>query len=350
MVDTNSTFSRFISCINCGTTKENHHRIIKTTVSKKGFLKGATLSVVACEKCGLVFLNPQPIAESIRQFYSSEYYDNTESAITLKTLISHKAWLRNSLYSWLVGQLNGITGSSVLDIGSGYGLWLHLFDKSNHLAGVELSRQAANIAREIFELSVYELDFLENKFKNREIDLVTALAVIEHFPNPLAVLAEVNRILKRGGHLYLYTPDLHALVLRNGIDSYFKLVHLFYFSFTTLSSLLSKAGFEVIAYRQNPAIVKERQIGTIEILARKEEDRSLEEAQTQPPSCNDFSSALYNVELALKRDRLYIWFLGPLYRRPKLLALARWLRKVSKRNRITMKRSEMDSGKTSPLR
>jgi len=287
--------------------------------------------------------------ESIRQFYSSEYYDDTESAITLKALISQKAWLENSLYFWLVSQLSGITGSSILDIGSGYGLWLHLFDKSNHLVGIELSRQAANIARDFFGLTVYQTDFMKNEFKNAEFDLVTCLAVIEHFPNPLIALAEVNRILKRGGHLYLYTPDLHALVLRNGIESYFKLVHLFYFSFSTLSSLLRKSGFEVIAYRQHPAIAEKRQVGTLEILARKEEGRNLEEAQIRPSSCSELSSVLSNVELAFKRDRLYIWFLGPLYRRPKLLALARWLKKVSKLNRTTMRRSEMDSGKTSPL-
>lgn len=300
MADTNSTFFGFISCINCGTTSDNHHRIIQTKVSKKGFLKGATLSVVACNKCGLVFLNPQPMTESIHQFYSSEYYDKTESAITLKALISQKAWLRNSLYFWLVSQLSGITGSSILDIGSGFGLWLHLFDKSNHLVGIELSRQAANIASDFFGLTVYQTDFMKNEFKNAEFDLVTCLAVIEHFPNPLIALTEVNRILKRGGHLYLYTPDLHALVLRNGIESYFKLVHLFYFSFSTLSSLLRKAGFEVIAYRQHPAIAEKRQVGTLEILARKEEERNLEEAQIQPSSCSDLCSVLSNVELAFK--------------------------------------------------
>ena len=349
MVDTNSTLFRFISCVNCGTTSDNHHRIVQTKVFKKGFLNGATLSVVVCEKCGLVFLNPQPMTESIRKFYSSEYYDNTESVITLKGLISQKTWLRNSLYFWLVSQLNGITRSSILDIGSGYGLWLHLFDKSNHLVGIELSRQATNIAREFFELMVYEIDFLENEFENAEFDLVTCIAVIEHFPNPLAALVEMNRILKKGGHLYLHTPDLHALVLRSGIESYFKLVHLFYFSFSTLSSLLRKAGFEVIVYRQHPAIVGKRQVGTLDVLARKQEECDFEDAQIIPSSCDDLSSVLSSVGLALKRDRLYIWFLGPLYRKPKLLALARWLKKVSKLNRTTMRRSEMDSGKTSPL-
>jgi len=50
--------------------------------------------------------------------------------------------------------------------------------------------------------SVMQLPFADGTF-----DIVYSSEVIEHTPDPLAVLPELNRVLKPGGHLVLSTPN-----------------------------------------------------------------------------------------------------------------------------------------------
>lgn len=340
MVETNPSFQH-ISCINCATTADKHHVLVQTEVIHEGHLKGAPLTVVVCPKCGLVFLNPQPTREALGRFYEHEYHGGPVALPAKERLITRRMWQRDFFYSWLVNALlpEEVTSWNVLDIGSGYGVWLQWFDKSCRLVGVELSWQAANIASKLFGITVYQIDFMENRFQDEQFDLVTGLAVIEHFPDPLAALVEMNRVLKRGGYLYLQTPDLHGLVLRQGVEKYFKLVHTFYFSLATLSSLLQKAGFEVFAFRQRPALLETSSLwhpgnywsGELDILARKRHERTLEDAQSHPYSGDDVSSVLSSLQAALKRDKLYIWLGASRSNRVpgaivgRILRLGRWL-------------------------
>jgi len=105
------------------------------------------------------------------------------------------------------------------------------------------------------------------------------------------------------------------MVLRLGIAKYFKLVHTYYFSQETLGSLLTKAGFAVVAARRTPPLVKSADVwnlknhvaGRLELLARKQCSLDLETARGRPHSGNAPADVFAWYEAAMKRDRVHEW-------------------------------------------
>jgi SAM-dependent methyltransferase len=287
-------------------------------------MRGDPLTVVVCTVCGLVFLNPQPTPEALDQFYSQEYYSKSPTITDAKSLTQEKIWQWDFLFNWLVDNLLGeIKDWDILDIGAGYGTWLQWFDKSNRVAGIESSQQACKVAVSIFGLKVYESDFLTNDLPAEGYDLVSGLAIIEHFNDPLAALVEMNRLLKTGGSLYLQTPDVHGMVLRQGIARYYKVVHTYYYSLVTLSSLLAKAGFEIAASRRRSPLVETSGVlypdnywsGELDVLAVKRENRKLEEARAAAHTSDDKESVVRSLGAALVRDKFYIGY-AKVYKMP----------------------------------
>jgi len=311
-----------IPCVNCGSPPEDHEPFINTVVSHHGHMYGDPLEIVLCSKCGLVFLNPQPTRDALDEFYREEYYQKTPTTIDVDALISNKKWQRDFLFTWLKKQISvDIRDWDILDIGSGYGVWLQWFDKSNRMSGIDSSKQASKVARDLFGINAYQSDFLANDLMDEQYDLITGLAIIEHFNDPLEALIELNRLLKKNGYLYLQTPDIHGMVLRQGYSRYFKVVHTYYYSLHTLTSLLEKAGFEVIASRRRPHLIETTGFlfpnnywsGEIDILALKKHRPSLEDARSHPPTNNDRDDAFTSLRSAIERDRFYIWY-AKLYR------------------------------------
>ena len=287
---------------------------IQSKVTHHGHMRGDPLTVVICPQCGLVFLNPQPSPRALNRFYSEEYYAGSRP-VTDAALTSSKLWQRDFLFTWLTDNLPvPVEDWDILDIGAGYGTWLQWFDKSNRATGIESSHQACEVARSVFGHNMHETDFLANELPGDTFDLITGLAIIEHFNDPLEALVEMNRLLKMGGYLYLQTPDIHGMVLRQGITRYFKVVHTYYFSLETLSSLLVKAGFEITATRRRPPLVETTSFlspdnywsGELDILAKKRENRDLVDARVLPHNCNNIDAVITSLNVALIRDRTYI--------------------------------------------
>ncbi len=72
---------------------------------------------------------------------------------------------------------------------------------------------------------------------NRYYDAILNIQVLEHVPNPLAVLQEFHRVLKVGGHLFLTAPQ--------GWGLHDEPHHYFNFTRYGLQELFTRAGFRV---------------------------------------------------------------------------------------------------------
>ncbi|MFA6543745.1 MAG: class I SAM-dependent methyltransferase [Limisphaerales bacterium] len=323
-----------IACANCNSTREQHRLLIQTRVTHRGHLHGLPLHVVVCDRCGLTFLNPQPTPAALQRFYEREYYAGAKP-ISAEARMKEKDWQRTILLPWLLSHLPPVKNWAILDIGCGYGEWLRHFDRSNRLLGIEQSESAARAANERFGVEVRQCDFLANGYDAGHFDLVTGLAIIEHFSDPLAALVEVNRITRTGGFVYLQTPDLHALVLRKGVPRYFKLVHTYYYTLATLTSLLRKAGFEIVASRRRPAVLATSDslrpgnfwAGELDVLARKTADVSLSAARAHPATGDAPEETPARLLAARTRDERYAR-LTAFYRVPVLGRLANHLIRV----------------------
>ena len=101
--------------------------------------------------------------------------------------------------------LNGKHFARAVDVGGGYGRLCILLEKyADKVTLAEPSQQQLDIAKDFLkdrpkiERRLMQADQLA--FKDGSVDLVTLIRVMHHLPNPEAELAEIARILTKGGH------------------------------------------------------------------------------------------------------------------------------------------------------
>jgi 2-polyprenyl-3-methyl-5-hydroxy-6-metoxy-1,4-benzoquinol methylase len=181
-------------------------------------------------QCGLCWLDPVPIEEDMHRLYEV-YYTHGQKFVQPGI----KAWLRHTLVSayesvklvplGILGLtaekrqfstmfLSDLPPGRVLDIGCGDGLLLYQMHlKGWSVIGLDFDRDAIEAAREKYGKFGFELlqtDLMSARFPDNSFDAVTMNHVIEHVPDPIALLAEVNRILKPGGRLVSITPNVQS--------------------------------------------------------------------------------------------------------------------------------------------
>jgi SAM-dependent methyltransferase len=98
----------------------------------------------------------------------------------------------------------------VLDAGCGSGRTLEELTRYGEVRGIELSPDAAEIARgRGHEVVIGRLE--ELPWEDGTFDLVTCLDVIEHTPDDRATLMELRRVTRPGGFLLVTVPAYQAL-------------------------------------------------------------------------------------------------------------------------------------------
>jgi 2-polyprenyl-3-methyl-5-hydroxy-6-metoxy-1,4-benzoquinol methylase len=135
----------------------------------------------------------------------------------------------------------------LLDIGCGNGRFLAMMREAGwEVTGIEPDPAAAAIARKRYGIAVIEGPLKEAALPPASYDAITLNHVIEHVPDPVALLVECRRLLKVGGTMVVTTPNIESLGHRLLSDAWVHLDpprHLFLFSLNTLGSCCEKAGF-----------------------------------------------------------------------------------------------------------
>ena len=97
----------------------------------------------------------------------------------------------------------------LLDVGSGAGNALALWrDQHDACVGVEPEPGAADVARRERGLDVRPGLLEQQDFPDGSFDAVTICHVLEHVEDPRALLARTARLLKPGGELLVWAPDV----------------------------------------------------------------------------------------------------------------------------------------------
>ncbi len=98
----------------------------------------------------------------------------------------------------------------ILDVGSGAGNMYHHLSRYGYVIGVENHPNPVRVGRargyDIRQADARALPFADNTF-----DLVTALDVIEHNEDDVAILREAHRVLKPGGLVLISVPAFQWL-------------------------------------------------------------------------------------------------------------------------------------------
>jgi SAM-dependent methyltransferase len=94
-------------------------------------------------------------------------------------------------------------GQRVLDAGAGEGNWRYLFPHANYITQDKCIGDAGWNYSNID----YNCDITSIPLGEASVDVVLLIEVLEHLPEPLSALKELNRILKKGGYLYVTVPQ-----------------------------------------------------------------------------------------------------------------------------------------------
>lgn len=213
-------------------------------------------SVIDCECCQFKHVIPLPTVEELETIYSHEYYSQ-EKPIYIERYIEDKEWwdsVYTERYERLEAYLGGRPGS-ILDVGSGPGLFLSLGRQRGwHTQGIEPSEKASEYSKKSLGLDVKNIFLNEQSALSLgKFDVVNMGEVLEHLPDPLAMLRIAKSLLNEGGYLLLVVPNdfnPFQLIALNSLDLPPWWVapphHLNYFNHSSLQSLVERSGFEVL--------------------------------------------------------------------------------------------------------
>lgn len=207
---------------------------------------------VKCGYCELIYVNPIEKAGKINDDYAKRKSGDV-SVIRRVRLRATKSQAQ------LIKKYNNST--SLLDVGCGEGFFLFNASKAGFITkGVELSQEAAAYAKREFGLDVEAEPFETLRFPENYFDVVTLWQVLEHVPHPLAILKEVNRILKPGGLLAVSTPDIGGIPAKIFRKSWWNIrkIHINQFTTKTLKDIVENAGFKNVScacYRESVSLL-----------------------------------------------------------------------------------------------
>jgi len=148
------------------------------------------------------------------------------------------------------------SGCMLADLGCGTGLFLR-FIKNRISAGYGIDTSTPDATNENIQFIKGNLE--EGiPLEDQSVDVVTALALLEHLENPENLAIEIYRILKPGGRCLLTTPSPKAKPLLEFLAYRLKIIserdiadHKTYFARTMLNDLFVKFDNVRVEYFQN---------------------------------------------------------------------------------------------------
>jgi SAM-dependent methyltransferase len=230
--------------------------------ARRLFRKGG-VDFVQCQLCGLEWVDPQPDAAQMRALYSSaEYYRAKDISRYGYTDYVRNKHLYVNLFNRRLDEISRYTDGRLgrlLDVGCATGVLLELARlRGWETHGVDVSTYATQIARDYYNLDVFTGELVEAGFAEASFDLVVMDDLIEHVPDPTALILECHRILRPGGLLTLNTPNrsgLWHLLMGRRWFHYRQSEHLFFFSPPVIGRMLTMHGFQVLKVGSSSKII-----------------------------------------------------------------------------------------------
>jgi SAM-dependent methyltransferase len=212
-------------------------------------------SYARCATCGLYVADLGVL--DLDELYAGAYVDATyagngvratfERIMALPPERSDNAGRVARVVEWL--SASG-ADARVLDVGSGLGVFPAALRRAGYEAVVALDPdvRAVEHTRAAAGVAAVRGDFMDSgDLGLGHFALVTLNKVLEHVPDPVAMLARVHEHLAPGGAVYVELPDGEAAARDpdgQGREEFF-IEHLYVFSPASLALLARRAGFDV---------------------------------------------------------------------------------------------------------
>lgn len=218
-----------------------------------------------CDHCQLIFIDPQPTEEQIRELYGEAYFSSLENynrelkEVAYIDLAKNIDFSKPQKFTDYVLQHYPGQQFKFLEVGCGPGYLLKRLQLLGwEVNGLEISEFSASFGRERFQLPI-QTGNIETftAFTEDQWEMVYMGDVLEHLRSPSATIAKFRQMLTPGGLLLLALPSTMNLPsIRTGLGIY-KLLgqkrkmdiapyHLYEFTPATITALLQKHGFQVV--------------------------------------------------------------------------------------------------------
>jgi ubiquinone/menaquinone biosynthesis C-methylase UbiE len=242
-------------CLLCGGKGEPLYQ----SLSDRLFGAPGTSDFKQCpnKTCGLIWLDPAPSPQDLHLAYRNYFTHERPQEVTdaaeewreflyrcyqnLASLPAALVGLQSAKRKLATMFLEDLPPGKLLDVGCGDGVFLSRM-RAAHWAvdGVDFDPKAIENARLRYGLDLHHGDLLALRLPENSFDAVTLSHVIEHVPDPVALLQEVRRILKPGARTVITTPNNGSLGHLKFGQYWFGLDpprHLFLFSPNSLNEL-----------------------------------------------------------------------------------------------------------------
>ena len=163
-----------------------------------------TFDYYRCEICSFIFLAPIPL--DLGNYYPDQYYDVPRTEADLKDRAER-------LQNWKLDVVTRFaTKGRLLEIGPAYGLFSYLAKSAGFdVTAIEMDSRCCRFLRETVGIKVVEgADTLQLLKGLPAFDVIVLWQVIEHLPDPWAVLSAAAERLAPNGLLIVDTPNPEA--------------------------------------------------------------------------------------------------------------------------------------------
>ncbi len=240
---------QYVVCNSCGADDTS------PVLTGRDLLHGlpGEFTLVQCNRCGLIYLDPQPTPDELEPYYPEDYepYVGTQK--------QHLGWLRRMDYRYGIEKryraiMRCCTQPGrMLDVGCGPGAFLDgMREHGWEVVGIEPGVQPATYAREELGLEIQNTTFEAAHLEPASLDLVTMWNVLEHLPDPQQALNRIGKALRPGGLLVFAIPSVESYDLKSFKKywaGYDLPRHLFVFPPAVLGEMVKAAGFDVLKRR-----------------------------------------------------------------------------------------------------
>ena len=188
-----------------------------------------------CKKCGFVFAKKIPSVTELEEHYKGYGRKDYLSPITIKR------------YNELLDTFEKFRKTNkILDVGCGIGYFLEVAkDRGWDVYGTEYTDEAIQICSSK-GINMEKGILNPNNYESEEFDIITSFEVIEHINNPIDELTNFHMLLRKGGLVYVTTPNYNSL-LRYRLKSNYNVIcypeHLSYYTPRTLKKVFTLVGF-----------------------------------------------------------------------------------------------------------
>lgn len=215
--------------------------------TKDYFFTQESFSLTKCLSCDFVFTNPIPI--NLGKYYDTPEYlsHNTGDNGMMGKLYSYLRNINIKRKYDLVSRYN--SSGIFLDIGCGTGEVLKYFKDNNWIVqGIEPNSSALEFGKTNYNINIGEENELDN-LQTNSFDVISMWHVLEHVPDLHKRLAQISKLLKKTGTIFIALPNLDSPDSKKYKEYWSALDvprHLHHFTQQTFEKLISYHGMKLI--------------------------------------------------------------------------------------------------------